>query len=46
MTMSHISGSGCDIELLESVDAFDEKFKSWGLDSMTEKVYLLTLKAQ
>ncbi|XP_050992869.1 probable thiopurine S-methyltransferase [Labeo rohita] len=44
--VKNLFGSGCDIELLESVDAFDEKFKSWGLDSMTEKVYLLTLKAQ
>ncbi|KTG36258.1 hypothetical protein cypCar_00001927 [Cyprinus carpio] len=39
-------GGGCDIELLESVDAFEEKHKSWGLDSLTEKVYLLTPKAQ
>ncbi|KTF84862.1 hypothetical protein cypCar_00034839 [Cyprinus carpio] len=39
-------GGGCDIELLESVDAFGEKYKSVGLDSLTEKVYLLSLKAQ
>ncbi len=45
MAMSHISGGGCDIELLESVDAFEEKHKSWGLDSLSEKVYLLTPKA-
>uniref|UniRef100_A0A671N7U9 Probable thiopurine S-methyltransferase n=1 Tax=Sinocyclocheilus anshuiensis TaxID=1608454 RepID=A0A671N7U9_9TELE len=38
-------GGGCDIELLESVDAFGEKYKSWGLDSLIEEVYLLTLKA-
>lgn len=44
--MSHISGGGCDIELLESVDAFEEKHKSWGLDSLSEKVYLLTPKSQ
>ncbi len=45
MAMSDISGGGCDIELLESVDAFEEKHKSWGLDSLSEKVYLLTPKA-
>ncbi|XP_026087834.1 probable thiopurine S-methyltransferase [Carassius auratus] len=39
-------GGGCDIELLESVDAFVEKYRSLGLDSLTEKIYLLTLKAQ
>lgn len=44
--MSYVSGGGCDIELLESVDAFGEKYKSVGLDSLTEKVYLLSLKAQ
>ncbi len=45
MAMSHISGGGCDVELLESIDAFEEKHKSWGLDSLSEKVYLLTPKA-
>ncbi|XP_051526508.1 probable thiopurine S-methyltransferase [Myxocyprinus asiaticus] len=39
-------GGACDIELLQCVDGFEEKHKTWGLESMTEKVYLLTLKDQ
>ncbi|TRY93741.1 hypothetical protein DNTS_028773 [Danionella cerebrum] len=39
-------GGGCEIELLQEDDVFGEKYKSWGLDSMIEKVYRLVLKPQ
>lgn len=45
-SISCIPGGSCDVELLQSVDGFEERHKSWGLDSLTEKVYLLTPKAQ
>ncbi|XP_046690582.1 probable thiopurine S-methyltransferase isoform X2 [Silurus meridionalis] len=35
----------CDIELVQHRDALREKFKAWGIDSLLEKVYLLTPKA-
>uniref|UniRef100_A0AAR2IPC4 thiopurine S-methyltransferase n=1 Tax=Pygocentrus nattereri TaxID=42514 RepID=A0AAR2IPC4_PYGNA len=37
-------GEDCDIELLQAVDALEERHKAWGIDSLLEKVYLLTLK--
>ncbi|KAM6899818.1 putative thiopurine S-methyltransferase isoform 2-T2 [Xenentodon cancila] len=37
-------GSSCDLELLESADALTERRKDWGLDYLTERVHLLTLK--
>ncbi|XP_018587323.1 probable thiopurine S-methyltransferase [Scleropages formosus] len=40
----NLFGSACDIELLQTEDSFEERHKSWGLDSLTEKVHLLTLK--
>ncbi|KAF4074100.1 hypothetical protein AMELA_G00250680 [Ameiurus melas] len=39
-------GDACDIEVVQSKDAFEEKHKAWGLDSLLEKLYLLTLKAK
>ncbi|XP_023667557.1 probable thiopurine S-methyltransferase [Paramormyrops kingsleyae] len=38
-------GSACEVQLLVSQDAFEEKHKTWGLDYLTEKVHLLTLKS-
>ncbi|TSK31331.1 putative thiopurine S-methyltransferase [Bagarius yarrelli] len=38
-------GDACDIELVQSRNAFQEKHKAWGIDSLVEKVYLLTPKA-
>lgn len=37
-------GNSCNIEFLESVDAFTERHRGWGLDYLTEHVHLLTLK--
>ncbi|XP_061597946.1 probable thiopurine S-methyltransferase isoform X2 [Cololabis saira] len=38
-------GGSCDLELLESEDAFTDRHRGWGLDYLTEKVHLLTLKS-
>ncbi|XP_053347408.1 probable thiopurine S-methyltransferase [Clarias gariepinus] len=38
-------GNACDIELVRSEDAFEERHKAWGIDSLLEKVYLLSPKA-
>ncbi|KAG7317007.1 hypothetical protein KOW79_019305 [Hemibagrus wyckioides] len=38
-------GDSFNIELVQSRDAFGEKYKAWGIDSLLEKVYLLTPKA-
>ncbi|MBN3314647.1 TPMT methyltransferase, partial [Atractosteus spatula] len=43
-TVKDLFGKACHIQLLESADAFTEKYKSWGIDYLTEKVHLLTLK--
>lgn len=40
-----IPGKTCDISFLQAVDAFSDRHKEWGLDYLTEKVHLLTLKA-
>ncbi|KAM9385026.1 putative thiopurine S-methyltransferase isoform 1-T1 [Pholidichthys leucotaenia] len=37
-------GNSCDIEFLQSLDVLTERTRSWGLDSLTENVHLLTLK--
>ncbi|KAK3512122.1 hypothetical protein QTP70_031242 [Hemibagrus guttatus] len=39
-------GDSFIIELVQSRDAFEERFKAWGIDSLVEKVYLLTPKAK
>ncbi|XP_015256629.1 PREDICTED: thiopurine S-methyltransferase isoform X3 [Cyprinodon variegatus] len=38
-------GSSCTVELLQSEDALNDKWRNWGLDSMIENVHLITLKA-
>ncbi|CAK6441382.1 unnamed protein product [Pipistrellus nathusii] len=37
-------GSACNCQCLEKVDAFEERHKSWGVDYLIEKLYLLTEK--
>ncbi|XP_051991973.1 probable thiopurine S-methyltransferase [Xyrauchen texanus] len=44
--LNNLFGGACGIELVQCVDGFEDKHKTWGLESMTEKVYLLTPKAQ
>ncbi|KAG1971961.1 thiopurine S-methyltransferase [Pimephales promelas] len=44
--LKNIFGGGCVIELVQAMDGFEEKHRSWGLDSLTEKLYLLSPKAQ
>lgn len=39
------SGNTCELELLQSADALTERQKSWGLDFLTENVFLLTVKS-
>ncbi|XP_056335454.1 probable thiopurine S-methyltransferase [Danio aesculapii] len=41
-----VFGGSCNIDLLQSVGGLEEKHRSWGLDSLTEKLYLLTTKTQ
>ncbi|XP_038133894.1 probable thiopurine S-methyltransferase isoform X1 [Cyprinodon tularosa] len=38
-------GSSCTVELLQSEEALNDKWRNWGLDSMIENVHLITLKA-
>ncbi|XP_062869128.1 probable thiopurine S-methyltransferase [Trichomycterus rosablanca] len=42
--VKNLYGEAFDIELLQTADAFEERHKAWGIDSLTEKVYLLTPK--
>ncbi|XP_058475311.1 probable thiopurine S-methyltransferase isoform X1 [Solea solea] len=37
-------GNSCDIELVDSVDTFEERHRSWGLDYLTENIFLITPK--
>ncbi|XP_028618959.1 thiopurine S-methyltransferase isoform X1 [Grammomys surdaster] len=37
-------GAKCGIQFLEEVDAFEERHKTWGIDYIFEKLYLLTEK--
>ncbi|XP_055988389.1 thiopurine S-methyltransferase [Sorex fumeus] len=37
-------GSVCSIHSLETVDALEDRHKSWGIDSLVEQLYLLTRK--
>nr|XP_005159845.1 thiopurine S-methyltransferase isoform X1 [Danio rerio] len=41
-----VFGGSCNIDLLQSVGGLEEGHKSWRLDSLTEKLYLLTTKTQ
>ncbi|XP_041932900.1 putative thiopurine S-methyltransferase [Alosa pseudoharengus] len=43
--VKNLFGKTCDIAFLQSEDAFMDRHKDWGLDYLTEKVHLLTLKA-
>ncbi|XP_070840787.1 probable thiopurine S-methyltransferase isoform X1 [Chaetodon trifascialis] len=38
-------GNCCDMELLQSQDSLTDRHRAWGLDSLTENVHLITLKA-
>ncbi|XP_041665940.1 probable thiopurine S-methyltransferase [Cheilinus undulatus] len=38
-------GNCCDIKFLQSVDALTDEFRSFGLDSLTEKIFLITPKS-
>ncbi|ELK14946.1 Thiopurine S-methyltransferase [Pteropus alecto] len=38
------AGSVCNSQCLEKVDVFEERHKSWGIDYLVEKLYLLTEK--
>ncbi|KAL4629845.1 thiopurine S-methyltransferase [Arapaima gigas] len=40
----NLFGNDCDIQLLQTEDITEQISKAWGLDSMIEKVHLLTLK--
>lgn len=37
-------GEGFGIELLQTADVFEEMHQAWGINSLTEKLYLLTPK--
>lgn len=37
-------GAKCSIQCLEEVDVFEERHKTWGIDYIFEKLYLLTEK--
>uniref|UniRef100_A0A2K6AUG5 Thiopurine S-methyltransferase n=1 Tax=Macaca nemestrina TaxID=9545 RepID=A0A2K6AUG5_MACNE len=41
---AEMKGKICNIHCLEKVDAFEERHKSWGIDYLFEKLYLLTEK--
>ncbi|XP_062266455.1 probable thiopurine S-methyltransferase isoform X2 [Platichthys flesus] len=38
-------GSRCDVERLQSVDAFTDRHRGWGLDSLTENLHLIRPKS-
>ncbi|OWK13065.1 hypothetical protein Celaphus_00014584 [Cervus elaphus hippelaphus] len=38
------AGSVCNIQCLEEVDVFEERHKSWGIDQIIERLYLVTEK--
>ncbi|XP_023620661.1 thiopurine S-methyltransferase isoform X2 [Myotis lucifugus] len=42
--IERLFGSVCTCQCLEKVDAFEERHKSWGVDYLVEKLYLLTEK--
>ncbi|XP_032103642.1 thiopurine S-methyltransferase isoform X1 [Sapajus apella] len=42
--IERLFGKICNIHCLEKVDAFEERHKSWGIDYLFEKLYLLTEK--
>ncbi|XP_036044251.1 thiopurine S-methyltransferase [Onychomys torridus] len=42
--LKRLFGTKCSIHCLEEVDAFEERHKTWGIDYIFEKLYLLTEK--
>ncbi|XP_040611869.1 thiopurine S-methyltransferase [Mesocricetus auratus] len=42
--LKRLFGTKCSIRCLEEVDVFEERHKAWGIDSILEKLYLLTEK--
>ncbi|KAJ8267523.1 hypothetical protein COCON_G00126950 [Conger conger] len=44
--VENLFGKTCDIQLLDSADAFTDKHREWGLDYLIEKVHLLTPKVK
>ncbi|MBZ3877035.1 Thiopurine S-methyltransferase [Sciurus carolinensis] len=42
--IQRLFGTKCNILCLEKVDAFEERHKTWGIDYIFEKLYLLTEK--
>ncbi|XP_078224385.1 thiopurine S-methyltransferase isoform X1 [Callithrix jacchus] len=42
--IERLFGKICNIHCLEKVDAFEERHRSWGIDYLFEKLYLLTEK--
>ncbi|XP_007950211.1 thiopurine S-methyltransferase [Orycteropus afer afer] len=42
--ITRLFGTVCNMLCLENVDAFEERHKSWGIDYIFEKLYLLTEK--
>ncbi|XP_054447820.1 thiopurine S-methyltransferase [Pteronotus mesoamericanus] len=40
--IKRLFGSVCNSQCLEQVDVFEEQHKSWGIDCLFEKLYLLT----
>ncbi|GAB1298142.1 Thiopurine S-methyltransferase [Apodemus speciosus] len=42
--LKRLFGTNCVMQCLEEVDAFEERHKTWGIESIFEKLYLLTEK--
>uniref|UniRef100_A0A3Q4BF00 thiopurine S-methyltransferase n=1 Tax=Mola mola TaxID=94237 RepID=A0A3Q4BF00_MOLML len=38
-------GSSCEVEPLQALDALTDRQRGWGLDFLTERIFLITLKA-
>nr|XP_040044435.1 probable thiopurine S-methyltransferase isoform X1 [Gasterosteus aculeatus aculeatus]XP_040044436.1 probable thiopurine S-methyltransferase isoform X1 [Gasterosteus aculeatus aculeatus] len=43
--LASLFGKSCDLELLQSADAMTERYRAWGLDSLTENLHLITPKS-
>lgn len=42
--IQRLFGTACSSRCLEQADVFEERHRSWGIDSLVEKLYLLTEK--
>lgn len=42
--IKRLFGAACSSRCLEQADVFEERHRSWGIDSLVEKLYLLTEK--